>query len=346
MKKIFLLLVGAMTVSAVSAQVMKEDESALVYYSPKTTIALEFSYTVEHFERGQYAEYADALLGISDIVMETGSVCTLKDVRVGTAVSTDYNRPHKVVNDGAFPLLLTINDKGLLTGYNVLPLPQKQMPRKEHECKKHEHECPPTRVAPYPEEVLKAANPQAKALEIAKQIFHLRETRMYLLNGEVEHAPADGEAMKLVLEELDNQERALTELFIGRKHMRHEHKTVRVEPSNEGALLFFSEENGFTDSDNIDADTIEVRMLCQQQEAQPLDQKAKKKAQELSQIVYNVPGYCTVNVLYQGKSLADNKIPVAQFGIDVALPKKMFTGKELPKITFSEKTGNIVSISK
>lgn len=346
MKKIFLLLVGAMTVSAVSAQVLKEDESALVYYSPKTTIALEFSYTVEHFERGQYAEYADALLGISDIVMETGSVCTLKDVRVGTAVSTDYNRPHKVVNDGAFPLLLTINDKGLLTGYNVLPLPQKQMPRKEHERKKHEHECPPTRVAPYPEDVLKAANPQAQALEIAKQIFHLRETRMYLLNGEVEHAPADGEAMKLVLEELDNQERALTELFIGRKHMRHEHKTVRVEPSNEGALLFFSEENGFTDSDNIDADTIEVRMLCQQQEAQPLDPKAKKKAQDLSQIVYNVPGYCTVNVLYQGKSLADNKIPVAQFGIDVALPKKMFTGKELPKITFSEKTGNIVSISK
>ena len=346
MKKIFLLLVGAMTVSAVSAQVLKEDESALVYYSPKTTITLEFSYTVEHFERGQYAEYADALLGISDIVMETGSVCTLKDVRVGTAVSTDYNRPHKVVNDGAFPLLLTINDKGLLTGYNVLPLPKKQMPRKEHECKKHEHECPPMRVAPYPEEVLKAANPQAKALEIAKQIFHLRETRMYLLNGEVEHAPADGEAMKLVLEELDNQERALTELFIGRKHMRHEHKTVRVEPSNEGALLFFSEENGFTDSDNVDADTIVVRMLCQQQEAQPLDPKAKKKAQELSQIVYNVPGYCTVNVLYQGKSLADNKIPVAQFGIDVALPKKMFTGKELPKITFSEKTGNIVSISK
>ena len=346
MKKIFLLLVGAMTVSAVSAQVLEEQESALVYYSPKTTIALEFSYTVEHFERGQYAEYADALLGISDIVMETGSVCTLKDVRVGTAVSTDYNRPHKVVNDGAFPLLLTINDKGLLTGYNVLPLPQKQMPRKEHECKKHEHECPPMHVAPYPEEVLKAANPQAQALEIAKQIFHLRETRMYLLNGEVEHAPADGEAMKLVLEELDNQERALTELFIGRKHMRHEHKTVRVEPSNEGALLFFSEENGFTDSDNIDADTIEVRMLCQQQEAQSLDPKAKKKAQELSQIVYNVPGYCTVNVLYQGKSLADNKIPVAQFGIDVALPKKMFTGKELPKITFSEKTGNIVSISK
>ena len=345
MKKIILLLFGAMMVSAISAQVLKEDESALVYYSPKATIALEFSYTVEQFERGQYAEFAEAMLGTTDAVKETGSVCTLKDVRIGTAITTDYNRPHKVVNNGVLPLLLSINDKGLLTGYNVPAAVQKQKPRKEHECKKHEHECLPLHVAPYPEDVLKAANPQAQALEIAKQIFHLRETRMYLLNGEVEHAPADGEAMKLVLEELDKQERALTELFIGRKHLRHEQKTVLIEPSNEGELLFFSDENGFTDSDNVDADTIEVRMLCQQQEAQPLDPKAKKKAQDLTQIVYNVPGYCAVNVLYKGKSLANSKIPVAQLGIDVALPTKMFTGKALPKITFSEKTGNIVSIS-
>ena len=149
-----------------------------------------------------------------------------------------------------------------------------------------------------------------------------------------------------MLEELDQQEKALTELFIGKKSKHQKHKTVRVEPSNEGELLFFSEENGFTDSDNIDADTIEVRMVCQQQFAQPVVDKKKKKTQELTQIVYNVPGYCCVNVFYKGKSLASRAIPVAQLGVDVALPKSMFTGKELPKIIFSEKTGNIISISK
>jgi len=346
MKKIFLLLMGAMMAGAISAQVLDENESALVYYSPKTALMLDFIYTVEQFERGQYAEYAEALLGVSDAVTETGSVYTLKDVQVGTTTTMDYERPHKVVNDGTMPLLLNINDKGLLTGYNVHPLVHKQTPKKESECSHNEPKIIPSRVAPYPEDVLKAAHPQAQAMEIAKQIFHLRETRMYLLNGEVEHAPADGEAMKLVLEELENQERALTELFIGRKCVRREHKTVRIEPNNEGEFLFFSDENGFTDSENIDADTIEVRMLCQQQVAQPVDPKVKKKAQELSQIVYNIPGYCTVNVLYKGQSLASRAVPVAQLGIDVALPKKMFTGKELPKITFSEKTGNIVSISK
>lgn len=47
MKKIFILLIGAMMTCAVCAQVVEQGEPALVYYSPKTTIVLEFKYTVE-----------------------------------------------------------------------------------------------------------------------------------------------------------------------------------------------------------------------------------------------------------------------------------------------------------
>ena len=104
MKKMSILLLGAMMMSAVHAQVLEENESALVYYSPKTEITLEFIYLEEHFERGLYADYAEAMLGITDAVMETKKVCTLKDVRIGTATTTDYNRPHKVANEAGFPL--------------------------------------------------------------------------------------------------------------------------------------------------------------------------------------------------------------------------------------------------
>ena len=339
-----LLLAGALMMSAVQAQVLEEGESALVYYSPKTEITLEFTYLEEHFERGLYAEYAEAMLGITDAVMETKNVCTLKDVRIGTGTTTDYSRPHKVANEAGFPLLLTINDKGLLVGYNIVP-EEKKGPKHDPQRPCPDRK-PEERVVPLSEDVLTAANPEAQAHEIAKQIFHLRETRMYLLNGEVEHAPADGKAMELVLNELDEQERALTELFTGRKCMHPIHKTVRVEPTNDGELLFFSEENGFTDGDNIDADTIEVRMACTQQVVQPVEDKKKKKGPQLTQIVYNVPGSCAVEVLYKGRSLDKRAIPVAQLGVDVSLPKSWFTGKELPKITFSEKTGNIVSVSK
>ena len=331
--------------SAVQAQVLEEGESALVYYSPKTEITLEFTYMEEHFERGLYAEYAEAMLGITDAVLETKNICTLKDVRIGTATATDYSRPHKVDNEAGFPLLLNINDKGLLVGYNIVP-EEKKGPKLDPKHHPRPDQKPEERVVPLSENVLTAASPEAQAHEIAKQIFHLRETRMYLINGEVEHAPADGMAMELVLNELAEQERALTELFTGRKCMHPKHKSVCIEPSNDGELLFFSEENGFTDGDNIDADTIEVRMVCQQQVAQPVEDKKKKKGTVLTQIVYNVPGNCAVNVLYKGRSMANRSIPVAQLGVDVSMPKSWFTGKELPKIIISEKTGNIVSVSK
>ena len=348
MKKIFLLLIGAMMISAVSAQVLEQGEAALVYYSPKTAFNLEFTYMVETQERGIYAAYAKDLLGVTDVVKETATRCELKDVRIVATSSTDYTRAHKVSAESGIPMLLTINDKGLLTGYNVPFEPKKQEPRKpepKKDCPHHDHPHPaPLSAAPVPEEVMKAANPLAQANEVAKQIFHLRETRMYLLNGEVEHAPADGRSMELVLEELAAQERALTELFVGKKHVRKEHKRVIVEPSDAGKMLFFSEENGFTDADNVDADTIIVRMLCQQQTVRHANPKAKKS--ELSQIVYNIPGHCDVSVVYKGRTLASRELPVAQLGADVALPKSWFTGKELPKIVFSEKTGNIVSVSK
>lgn len=347
MKKLILLVSGILMVCAVSAQVLEEGESALIYYSPKTAISLDFEYTVETYEAGIYAEYAEAMLGTTEAVTENKKVYTLKDVHIGTQTTTDYSRPHKVAATAGFPVLLNINDKGILTGYNV-PMPEKAKPVKPHEPshKQGKHNAAKEQLPPFTEDVLKAATPEAQAYEVAKQIFHLRETRMYLINGEVEHAPADGQAMKLVLEELDQQEKALTELFLGKKSKHKKHNTVHFTPSDEGELLFFSEENGFTDGDNIDADTVEVRMICQQQIAQPVLDPKKKKGVELSQIVYNVPGYCAVNVFYKGQNMASRAIPVAQLGIDIALPVSMFTGKELPKIIFSEKTGNIISISK
>ena len=350
MKKIVFLLLGAIMSAALSAQVLEENESALVYYSPKTSVTLDFTYTVETQVRGQFAEYAESMLDIHDAVKETSTSYEIKDVRIGTATSTDYTRPHKVKTEAGFPVLLTINDRSLLTGYNV-PLPEKKAPFNSHEKdRKVQPKDATLQAPPYPEEVLKAATPEAQAFEVAKQIFHLRETRMYLINGEVEHAPADGKAMELVLDELNRQEQALTHLFVGEKKTHREHKTIRIEPTNNGQQLFFSDENGFTDGDNIDADTIEVRMVCKQQTRKPAvveEKKGKKKGEnELTQIEYNIPGSCQVSVLYKNHSLADRTVQVAQLGIDVALPKSMFTGAELPKIIFSDKTGNIVSISK
>ena len=202
MKKVFLLLIGAsLMVSAASAQIVSQDESALVYYSPKTAISLDFSYTVESYERGIYAQYAESLLGIHDVVTQNKTTYRLDNVRIGTSTSVDYTRSHKVTADAGIPMLLTINEKGLLVGYNMTADEQptrKPEPRKPAEPKKEEDG-----PMPLPEEVLNAPTLAAQAQAAAKQIFHIRETRMYLINGEVEHAVGTGNALCVMHDTLE-----------------------------------------------------------------------------------------------------------------------------------------------
>ena len=92
MRKLFFVLVGAMISCAISAQVLTEGESALVYYSPKTAITLDFTYTVETQERGIYAEFAENLLGATEAIESNETNCVLKEVKISTSTATDYSR--------------------------------------------------------------------------------------------------------------------------------------------------------------------------------------------------------------------------------------------------------------
>ena len=346
-------------IGAMQATTIEENEPALIYYTPKTVPALDFTYTVEKEEVGPYAQFAADMLGATNFVKENKTVYTLKNVMIGTKTEADPTRPHKVVPEKGLDMqLLRLNEKNILVGYNSPVEPEKAAHPKHHTSTTEGVKSRNTsiHVAPYPEEVLKASTPKAQAYEIAKQIFHIRETRMYLLSGEVEHAPADGKAMELVLEELDKQERELTELFVGKRSVTTEHKRIMWDHINhdnhmvrasQKDFLYFSEENGFTDKDNIDADSITIFVGHRAQEYTiPRTDKNSKKGEALSQISYNLPGSAIVRIIYQGRLLGERTIPVAQLGIDIPLPKSLFTGKELPKIVFSEKTGNIISISK
>lgn len=361
MKRLFLVLIGAIITCAGFAQTIDEGESAIIYYSPKTAVSLDITYTVETQEKGIYAQYADAMLGIADAVTANKTTYALGDVKIGTATFTDYSRPHKITPEKGIEMqLLHLNERNLLVGYNMPACTEKPQPRKGKET---ETTGVKSRIAremevPFPEEALEASTPLAQAHAVAKQIFHLRETRMYILSGEVEHAPADGTAMRLVLEELNRQEQALTELFTGKKSQCTLHQTLRIEPDMslkdsadavQNAFYFFSEENGFTDAENIDADSIIVRLRLHPQQARQLtekEKKAKKAGATPSQIVYNLPGSGVVEVQFKGQTIATRTIPLAQLGIDVPLAKELFTGATLPVIVFNEKTGNIVSISK
>jgi hypothetical protein len=328
------------------------NESSLVYYSPKNTLLFNFTYTIETQEMGKYAPFAEELLGITDALMETRTIYSLQGVSVSTRTDIDLNRVHKVVTDPLIPIyLLNINEKGLLTGFNTDFKAKQQVKRaKAEENTKTES----IKTIPFSEEMLGTKSLAEQAHVVAQQIFHIREIRMYLLSGEVEHTPADGEAMKLILDELKRQEKQLLALFVGKKtittqHYTYEYCPIKNDEKTFEEILYFSEENGFTNAENIDAEEIKIQMAYQHQYITPMveEKKSRKKdTYQPSQLVYNIPGHACVSITHKGIKWLNKTLPIAQFGVDMPIPTNLFTNEVIPSIIFSEKTGNIISISK
>lgn len=328
------------------------NESSLVYYSPKNTLLFNFTYTIETQEMGKYAPFAEELLGITDALMETRTIYSLQGVSVSTRTDIDLNRVHKVVTDPLIPIyLLNINEKGLLTGFNTDFKAKQQVKRAKAEEKTKTESI---KTIPFSEEMLGTKSLAEQAHVVAQQIFHIREIRMYLLSGEVEHTPADGEAMKLILDELKRQEKQLLALFVGKKtittqHYTYEYCPIKNDEKTFEEILYFSEENGFTNAENIDAEEIKIQMAYQHQYITPMveEKKSRKKdTYQPSQLVYNIPGHACVSITHKGIKWLNKTLPIAQFGVDMPIPTNLFTNEVIPSIIFSEKTGNIISISK
>ena len=58
-----------------------------------------------------------------------------------------------------------------------------------------------------------AGSTSRQAEVAAKQIYRIRESRLDILTGEADNLPPDGDAMKLVIQQLEAQEQALSQLF-------------------------------------------------------------------------------------------------------------------------------------
>ena len=343
---LFVCLLGAVSLSAQPSAVMQENELGIVYYMPLTQIAVTIEYDEITTQPGVFYQYAERYLGASDVITEAQTLYQITDIHTATRTIADTQRAYKVLAQrGVESQLLALTDDGILYGYNVPP--QAAMPCPYYPLMTREVVTP--RSMPLLEEQM-LANSTAKMAEgAAKQIYHLRETRLNLLSGDVEHAPADGQAMQLVMTELDQREQQLTALFVGSKTIQHHSKTIYYTPrkDEQGEVICrFSRYTGVVDADDLSGEPVRMTVVGQQQVLASADGSKKSgKAQLPSQIYYNLPGSATVKVETANLKREDT-YPVAQYGVAIPLALDLFTTNERPHIYFNTQTGNISSIQK
>lgn len=341
----FVCIVCTMFAQAQTSSLVQENELAIVYYMPLTQIAITIEYDETDMQPGVFYQYAERFLGSKDVITESQTLYQITNITIGTRTIADTQRAYKVVAQrGVESQLLALTDDGILYGYNVPP--QMPVPYPYHPMLAREVVTPQS--MPLLEEQM-LANSTAKMAEgAAKQIYHLRETRLNLLSGDVEHAPADGQAMQLVMSELDQREQQLTALFVGNKMIQHHSKTIYYTPredTRDEIVCRFSRYAGVVAADDLSGEPVSLTIIGQKQVPTPAGEGKKNSKSLPSQIYYNLPGSASVKVGY-GAIKSEDTFPVAQYGVAIPLALDMFTATQVPHIYFNTKTGNISSIQK
>lgn len=353
-----ILLTAMLSVGTIHAMAQTELEkfvpgvtvSGISYYLPKT--ALRMIVTAERTEitPGEFCSYAFRYLRLQDVPVQSSVTWTLKDIELIPYGTPDKNKAYSIkLNGRTVAPFASLSSDGLLLGINTAEVTETALPPlpKWHVI---EHGIKAADVRKYMTRDMLQAGSTAKMAElVAKEIYDIRESRDALVRGEADNTPKDGAQLKLMLDNLDKQQRALTSLFAGSTNIQQHYYVVDIVPAEETEklLLFrFSKWNGMVDVDDMSGAPFYISIKRTEELPQPTfnPEVDIKKGKLPRAIFYNVPVRTMFKVFNAEKNFAELETPVAQFGYEEILSNVLFDKRQDTKISFYQTTGGIKSI--
>lgn len=320
----------------------KFNDYALNYYLPTTIIEVEFVATQTISKAGPYYQYAQKYLGTTEAITEDGVSWTLNRASMITyGVANTENRYQLTFKAGQTPYIF-VNTEGCIISVNTTPdtiTPHTFPPIEENILSSID-----TKKA-LSEEMLMSGSIAKMAELAAKQIYRIRESRMNLLTGEADNMPNDGQSLKIIIEQLDQQEAALTALFLGTTSTKHFTKRIKYKPQDDisnGIIMRFSDVYGFVDAENLSGAPIYLSVQVTEKGEYPVDNKGEIKRVPKGALAYCIPGKATIKLQYGKDILCEENIPVAQLGVVFGLSPTLLTAKKEPTyVVFDTTTGGI-----
>ena len=311
---------------------LKSNDYGVRYTLPKTILKVDVEYSETIRKAGPYAKYASHYLGIneSEIIMQDETSYRLEKAAVTSTGVPNKEKSYLVAfKPKTVAPFVSLTEDGLLCAINA----EYEMPTMEPKTiEQKASESPKPLKTIYTEEYLRSGSVAKMAEVAAKNIYRIRENRQDILIGEAENMPQDGEAMKLVLSNLENQEQAWTELFIGTSSSVKHYKQITIEPKGEVAdevLFRFSKRLGLLDSDDLSGKPVYWNLKDMQTVQMPLFDPKKKNKEEQS-LVYNIPGKGDLSIVYENTTLFTAVFDFTQFGITEIFATTLLEDKKMP----------------
>lgn len=330
----------------VKANAVKANDYGVTYSLPKTQLVVEAEVTKVTCKAGPYYRYAEKYLGVKNFITEDKVYYELGKVKLLNRGIPDKDNTYIVsFKAGTVAPYAYLTEDGLLCSINAEYTPE---PEAEDESAKKRKRAVATDASVYTEELLMAGSTAKQAEVAAKQIYRIRESRMNILTGDADNLPPDGQAMQLVIEELEAQEEALTDLFTGvitRETDRYEVTVIPNDDLEKEVIFRFSEHLGIVDADDLGGEPVYMNLTATERAPQLDPKEAEKKEKSLKGIVYNVPGKARIELFTAHKTLYKGEAQITQFGTREALAPVMFEDKKAPvKVYFYPETGAIKQI--
>ncbi len=327
----------------VTAGVMRGKDYGVTYTLPKSEIRIEVKVNKVIYTPGEFSRYADRYLRLNNVSGEPEEYWELQGMTVQSAGVPDSEKTYFVkLKDKTVAPLMELTKEGIVKSIN--------MPYSSPSGSAASSSTPASTRKVNPKDFLTEeilmANSTAKMAElISKEIYNIRESRNALMRGQADYMSADGEQMKLMLTNLEEQERAMTEMFSGTCHIEERAFVIRVVPDreyDEEVVFRFSRKLGLLGKEDLAGEPIYMTLKDLNAVDVPEDDKKKK----VSGVAYNIPGRARVTIKQGTQQLYSGEMPITQFGTTEYLAPALFNKKSTVKVLFNPETGGLIKVDR
>ena len=324
----------------------------IVYYLPKTTVKIAVRVEKTTYTPGEFCKYADKYLRMANVSEIGYSTFKIVGINIFSYGEADKEKAFSVkVNPKTAACNLRLAEDGRLLAVNTEPAAEKAMPKPFVEAKNKGNADPRSFLS---QEILAAGSVTKMAELVAGEIYDIRESRNSLIKGEADYMPKDGEQLKVMLNNLDMQDKALSSMFTGTitKDTTETVFTLTPDKETDKEVLFrMSSKLGLVDSDDMAGSPYyiyikDMKTLPKEEIMDEKAQKAKEKAELAAKakgngLFVNVPSKMLVTIKNGNKTVAEYETTAGQFGRVELLSGDLFNKHFTTRLTLDPQSGAV-----
>lgn len=315
-----------------------------IYLLPKTGIKITVLVEKTTYTPGELCKYAERYLRIKGASPTPSVSYRIISIHQDAFAVADTSKHFAIeFNAKTVATNIRLSDDGILLAINAEP---NRLP----ETKPFVAAPRPANMNPrqYMNEETLAAGSTAKMAElIAQDIYEIRESRNLLVRGQADNMPKDGEQLRLMLNQLDKQDLAMTSLFTGTttKDTTEHIMTIIPEQTSEKKVLFrFSQKLGVLESDNLAG--VPYYYIAEDLKTVPPAEiiDSKKKNKQAQGVYVNIPGKLRSTISDAQGIVNTAEFPAGQFGNVELLSGALFNKRYTTRLWLHPLSGAVEKI--